>query len=119
MKRIVLLITVLSLLAFPMQASIAPGVSGSDVSSGLLDQQDGLPRISTYPNPFQNELVVELQDLEGSAQLKLFNLVGNIQLQQQVEAGSVRLDVSDLPSGTYYLRIETGSQTLVRRVVKY
>ena len=78
----------------------------------------GPPKVSTYPNPFQHELVIEIENAGGPVQVKLFNLVGQVQLQQEVD-GVAKLDVSRLPSGAYYLRVEYGNETLVKRIVKY
>jgi hypothetical protein len=78
---------------------------------------DGPARINTYPNPVQHELVVEIENANQPAEIRLFNLVGHIQFWQ--EAGSVtKLDVSGLPSGTYYLRVSHGAETFVKRIIK-
>lgn len=103
MKNIItLLLLTISLFASPLQAM----------------EVSGPPTISTFPNPFQHELVVEIENFDQPVQVKLFNLVGHIQIQQEVVI-TARLDVSHLPSGTYYLRVEYGQETYVKRIVKY
>jgi hypothetical protein len=103
MKKILtLLLLGITLFARPLQAR----------------EVDGPPRVSTYPNPFQHELVIEIENDGQPVQIKLFNLVGHIQLEQEVE-NVATLDVSRLPSGTYYLRVAYGNETIVKRIVKY
>ncbi len=101
-KTLTFLLLSITLFSAPLQASDAGGPL----------------KISTYPNPFQHELVIEIEDAGQPVQVKLFNLVGHVQLEQEVD-GVARLDVSRLPSGAYYLRVEYGKETYVKRIVKY
>jgi hypothetical protein len=76
------------------------------------DQQIGEADIMAYPNPVDNFL--ELVSKEELVKINLLNLDGTIAKSFQPYEGVNILDIQNLPSGTYYLRVETkvGSETL-------
>ena len=82
------------------------------------------PRLFTvYPNPAQDEVIVELQGFGASElQLELIDLTGQILLRQTVEQGAdhLRLPVAlhGIPTGMYQLRVVQESKSWVRPVVK-
>jgi len=63
--------------------------------------QDGLVRV--YPNPARTDLIVEGIDLQSAHSVQIFNVMG----QQRVARllGSDKINVSNLESGLYILRI--------------
>jgi len=71
--------------------------------------------IQPYPNPAQNELVVDwiVKDDE-SLSLIIYNLAGQIVLKQKFEGlapglNQLRLNVSNLPTGSYYVSHPKGT----------
>jgi hypothetical protein len=66
------------------------------------------------PNPATNELRLELTEGVGKAEVTLVDLLGSEVLRTRA---SERIDVSALPSGTYYLRVESGGSAQTKRVV--
>jgi hypothetical protein len=72
-----------------------------------------------YPNPARNLARIDYQ-LPGSfnqGQLKVFNLIGKAVLQQPLSqpAGTAELNVSQLPSGVYFLYLYANGQEWTSR----
>lgn len=122
MKSIVTFLFLLIPLTYSLQAGTVSDLTGnpsiSDVQFENQISASGPLNIHTFPNPFQNELTVELSYSDQPVQIRLFNLVGKVLIQQQTQS-TMKLDVSSLPAGTYYLKVESGSESITRRVIKY
>ena len=73
-----------------------------------------------FPNPAQSELFVELPDApKGEATLQLFNIQGQLLLQQRLEYAQVRnrIDISTLIDGVYIVTIQTVESLQTGKVV--
>ena len=80
--------------------------------------------VEAFPNPLgsQDFLNIKIQIAEAQeVQLQLFDATGKLWKVQQVEAlenNTQQLDMSDLPSGIYFLSVNTDSDKKVIKVVK-
>jgi len=82
--------------------------------------------LGTYPNPVRSQVTVrfgvpeQTASRSGEVYLRLYDVLG--QEVRTVQAGvkpgryETRLSVSDLPSGTYFLRLEAGTEAQTRRL---
>ncbi|MBX2927973.1 MAG: T9SS type A sorting domain-containing protein [Saprospiraceae bacterium] len=76
-----------------------------------------------YPNPFNNELTIEINTAEGGAvQLKLNDITAGIlwQKNEQVVKGINKFTYSwsNIPAGLYFLEVKIGNSTFVHKIVK-
>jgi hypothetical protein len=72
-----------------------------------------------YPNPTHESVNVQLlQPLEGEAQLQLFNVQGQIVRQQTMTSISTIVELNDLGSGVYLLKLKTSNGSFLQRIVK-
>ncbi|MFN4255077.1 MAG: HYR domain-containing protein [Saprospiraceae bacterium] len=69
---------------------------------------DNQPKVVCYPNPFRDELVVEIQ-AEGAAHLQLTDAAGRVVTDVDLPRGMVRfeLDSRRFPSGMYFVQVST------------
>ena len=67
--------------------------------------------VSVYPNPVKDRLFVKVEQLES---VEVYNLVG----QQVLTSTESVLDLGDLMSGIYFVRIKGDGQTITKRIVK-
>ncbi|RYZ17871.1 MAG: T9SS type A sorting domain-containing protein, partial [Sphingobacteriales bacterium] len=72
--------------------------------------------VSIYPNPAQNSIFVS-GEITG-ATVSFTDLTGRTVLTQKLPAGSTKIDVSSLTSGTYILRVSNSSGNKIQKVVK-
>jgi len=68
--------------------------------------------ISIYPNPTEGLLNIEGQ---GTMHITVSNLLGQT-LQETTAQGNTTLDLSGFEAGIYFIRIETESEMMVRKV---
>jgi len=63
-----------------------------------------IPQLSIYPNPARNELFIDLND-QSEVSVQIVGITGEI-VKSQTISGSTKLDVSELTSGVYFVRLE-------------
>lgn len=76
---------------------------------------------AVYPNPFQDQLILEFGALRGTVQLELYNAMGQIIVSkswQQQAAQSQQVSLPALPAGIYSYRILYKNQVQSGRLVK-
>lgn len=69
-----------------------------------------------YPNPAQNILTLQNPDHLAIESIVLYDTLGKIVIEG--EGTGTTLDVSGIPSGVYFLRLETEQGVVMKRVVK-
>lgn len=74
-------------------------------------------RIKVYPTSTSNTINVEIEDTE-STKLTLVNNSGQTFKVVNLTSTFNTIDISDLPAGVYYARIESNTQFLVERIMK-
>jgi len=66
--------------------------------------------IQIFPNPVNNELIVELRDGIGSNQnIRIYNILGNQLISHKVISNIETINTSYLPNGICFLKIEMGN----------
>lgn len=72
--------------------------------------------ISCFPNPVISELSLNSQDKING--LSLFSSTGILLLTQKTDSHTIRVSLRDVPSGIYYLRLETENGIKTERIIK-
>jgi len=63
-----------------------------------------------YPNPFQETFNIELDKIYNTINIKLYHITGQLIVKESVKyINSYDIHTSNLPSGLYYLQVETES----------
>jgi len=94
------------------KAFIIKVVVGSDVEKFVLDE-----RLKVFPNPSDGGFYVVYNGEENRI-LKLFNVVGQVVLEKQIQPGRNVVDIKKEPKGLYFLKVENepfGSIKLIKR----
>jgi hypothetical protein len=93
-------------------------------SASACDQTIGLsetaarPSFEIYPNPAQNMIQLNLIYSENEIPVSLFNAHGQKISRQIISGNSATLNVSMLPSGLYFIRIDSGRNAGVKGFLK-
>ena len=75
--------------------------------------------VAIYPNPFNNHLTIELERIYKETNIKIYDLTGRQILNNNyLNRESIELDLKEISKGTYYLQIETDSETLFFNILK-
>ena len=73
--------------------------------------------ISVYPNPAANTLSINHQNLPTAQTVELYNLTGQLVLQQALQQNNTTISVAGLQVGVYMLQIKTGNTLAQQKVV--
>jgi hypothetical protein len=79
------------------------------VMAGIDEKQKS--KLSLYPNPASNLITVETLSTLTQYQLSIMNVDGQQLITRQITQPKTQLDISNLPSGVYFVRI-TNNRTL-------
>ncbi len=76
--------------------------------------------LKTYPNPFSNQLSVEIPSFTQSAIIRIIDAQGKSVIEQQVELGTTvqRLNTSGISSGMYMIDLIFDDKHAVTKVIK-
>lgn len=78
--------------------------------------------VTIYPNPTNNQLHILLPENFGGCTLEVYNLLGEKMLNRTVattEGKTITIDAATLQSGTYFVRLNNGRQTIAERFIKW
>ena len=80
-----------------------------------------ISRLSISPNPTLDKLEVEWENLNPNklSHIYLINALGQCVFSQKAENNYLQLDLSEMPSGVYFLRMEqAGKTSVVKKICK-
>jgi len=81
------------------------------------------PEVMAYPNPFNNELTIELENFGNRpTRIDVFDMLGKLVYTESVDepqnSYSTLLQFGELPPSTYNVRVSTSDFVINRKVVK-
>ncbi|PHI20222.1 hypothetical protein CEQ90_08510 [Lewinellaceae bacterium SD302] len=93
------------------------------VNSTETDTQTEELTASVYPNPFASRINVSLVSDGSQAELSIFDVTGKrieLVFSKRLAAGRHRffVDLENQPAGAYFVRLQMGTRTLSKRIVK-
>ena len=102
----------------PLQDSFLPDWGATCSTIGIAENT--LDNFKVYPNPVENQLNLSWSSIDFSDEMniQIFNLNGEKVFEQSNDQKSSEINVSQLSSGVYLLKIISGEKSAVRRIVK-
>ncbi len=90
-------------------------VAGVGVNQVLKDAS-----LSVYPNPSYGVLTIEVGGYNGAPiEMMMYDLRGRQVMTRQINNAQTTLDLVDLASGVYVIRMETGEEVITKKFVKH
>ena len=86
------------------------------LSNGI-DDVSAAYSVSIYPNPARSEVMLHIDGFGGNASVSVIDMSGRVVMNDAMSSESVKLDVSSLARGTYFVRISGESISTVRKLV--
>lgn len=81
-----------------------------------LSVEDGLPgSFDIFPNPAREELFIKAGII--IEKITMLNVIGETVLEQAVKSRDVQINVSSVRPGIYFLKIDAGGKTFLRKVL--
>ncbi|MEI6766764.1 MAG: T9SS type A sorting domain-containing protein [Bacteroidota bacterium] len=93
--------------------SVAVGLGVSDCS-GIANVNN--PEISIYPNPAQDQLLVQVGEdaLSSDCTLRIYNANGQLVRTAKITELSSTIQLNDLNDGMYFVMLESGQRIIMR-----
>jgi hypothetical protein len=86
------------------------------------EELNDLSELKVYPNPVTNELNVSLRNFANDVNIQIIDNLGKEVQSKSVVTGSDvfigKIDISNLPSGMYIVKVSDGSKTSHAKIVK-
>jgi hypothetical protein len=74
--------------------------------------------IHIFPNPSKDKLTVEIPELSGNNQLSISTIEGQLLILRQIKGIRTTIDISNLPAGVYFVRLNNDKTVEVKRIIK-
>ena len=104
--------------------TLAVSTYGAGVFTATLSSKDRtainetakLNTLEIYPNPASDKLFIQLPESKANLMVEVYNNLG--QMVKQKDIGLIRsIDVNELNSGIYFVKISTGKATITKRIL--
>ena len=87
------------------------------------DAEVGEPDVQAYPNPFDDELIIELDNFNNRpARIEVFDMLGKLIVFENVNAPQnsyeIIMNLSNLPPTAYNIRVSTADFVINKQVIK-
>ncbi len=78
-------------------------------------------QLMVYPNPAQDFIVVQSSEVKSGYLIQVYNTAVHLLLEQRLElsSGQHRVDISNLPKGTYFISIYGQERMMTQQFVKH
>lgn len=86
-------------------------------SIGISDNK-GFANISLYPNPATDRIFIETKNSNGDCTVSLYNTQGQELIKQQITGTKTQINIDDLPTGVYIIKLVGDNLVEVRKVIK-
>jgi hypothetical protein len=87
----------------------------SMLSLGVSDNKTKINSLYLYPNPSHEKIYFDSENKNIPIYAELYNLLGELIIVQQKNN---EMDISNLPSGIYFVRMSQGDLSLIEKVIK-
>jgi len=109
----------LSLVGLDLDNSLASSwVAVIDNSQALsINYFNNLFHISLYPNPVKDLLIIQ-SNTSRIDKLEIFNIEGQQILEFSSNRQRIEIDLTQIPSGLYFAKINTGGDIITKKIIK-
>jgi hypothetical protein len=83
---------------------------------GINESQES--RLLVYPNPATDKITIKIAEGQAPSQLSMMNLNGEEVLTCSLIKPKTQIDISNLPSGVYFVRLTSDRTAEVGKFVK-
>lgn len=76
-------------------------------------------QVNVYPNPTSDFITIEdLKDNFSNGQIAIFNFLGQLVYQNNLNNTSSKINLSDLQNGAYFIKINNQEKTFLTKIIK-
>ena len=74
--------------------------------------------ITIYPNPANDKITVENPSCNDNAMISIYNIQGQLLLQQSIKQQKTEINISGFAGGIYYVKVKTDKGNAVKKFIK-
>lgn len=109
--------------ASPVNPNNAPFAPDFSTSVGINDNSNKTVIVGAYPNPFEDDFLIQFYTEKNKGNVKLFDLAGKLVYKNSFEGLTkgvhyLQVKAKNLQPGNYVLMLEAGKETYRKNVVK-
>jgi hypothetical protein len=86
-------------------------------ASGKIESTVDPITMSVYPNPNDGKFIIELFNMSEKTTVEIYDLIGQEVTTFEVAQDKMDIDLSDREKGTYLVKVTSGTQSIVKRVI--
>jgi hypothetical protein len=88
--------------------------------SAILDVGDNSVKnnLLVYPNPVLNNLIIQLPENISEVEVRIFNLLGELEYSSTISKANSDMNVSFLARGIHIIEVRDGENTLRKKIIK-
>lgn len=87
-------------------------------ATGISELTEKLNNISIYPNPSKNQLTIDSEIYNSEMKIEIFNTLGQEVYNTTLNNSKTTIDISQLSSNVYLMKITSGSSFTYKKFVK-
>jgi photosystem II stability/assembly factor-like uncharacterized protein len=87
-------------------------------NGGFCEVKTGKEYFKIYPNPVSGQLTIETAQLKNENTLTISNISGQELIRQQLDNCKIQIDISNLTSGIYFVKLITDEKDITRKIIK-
>ncbi len=89
----------------------------SDTKAYTAIDEEELRKFKVYPNPATQNVFVDISELLGTYDLKIYNVLGNEVFSEKKIKDNVNIDLLNFKTGMYFMVIEGVDKILTRKLI--
>lgn len=95
-----------------IQVTVVP-----ELLTGISEKSD-VETVLIYPNPASNIVTVELTKQASTADINVFNILGQLELSSRTASQKTHTDITELTNGVYVLEVRTNKMISRQKFIK-
>lgn len=88
-------------------------------ASGVGISEAELEQLVVYPNPVEDEINIAMKDIDEEIMITMFDVQGRKVVEERFDAENIKINVAskNLNTGVYFLQIEAGGNTTIKKLM--
>jgi len=86
--------------------------------TGITNNQINETGVYLYPNPSNKYITIESKSICNDGLVSIYNIKGELLLQNSFQQSKIKIDISMLTKGIYFVKVKTDNGIVVKKLVK-
>lgn len=87
-------------------------------TTGINEREVIINSLVISPNPVKDKITISSPSITGNTQLSMFNVRGEKVLERQLSNNEIQIDISALPPGVYFVKLQNEKMVEVAKIIK-